>query len=113
MLFYDVLPTGIDFNELPTPYIEERVKGSEKGQEMTYIKKKEHKYLYDGFSARDFQIKEILESGAKDLLQPTSPISQSRLDSFDNTQYAGSSLEASLVESEKVEDSTAASEVKE
>lgn len=48
------------------------------------------------FSARDFQLQEILESGSYDLLQPVSPIKLSPLSSLDLAERSSYELDKYL-----------------
>lgn len=48
---------------------------------------------YSSFRVRDFQLQEIIESGATDLLTQTGTIASDRLDALDAANYASSQLE--------------------
>lgn len=59
----------------------------------------------DKFTARDFQLQEILESGSYDLLTPVAPIQLNRLSSLDSAERVSAELETYLNNSKQVVES--------
>lgn len=97
MLFNKIPFIEPDFVTPPDSFVYQRVdKTDSQGLKSSVMEKKVATRAYDGFSARDFQLQEILESGSTDLLTPVSPIAPSKLSSLDSASAASGSMQAAL-----------------
>lgn len=78
---------GSDFVDPPINYEFVRVDRVQNGQRVSRVElKHDDGSFYQKFKARDFQLQEIIDAGAFDLLTPVSPLQVSKLASLDSVQ---------------------------
>lgn len=83
-----------DFVHPPKDFTFTRVDSvSKTGVRISQMEKKEFVRNYDQFTARDFQLQELIESGAVDLLKPTSAIAPDKLYALDASAVAASRID--------------------
>lgn len=104
-------PLEADFVKTPINYEFVRVDRLQDGKRVSRVElKHDDGSFYHKFSARDFQLQEIVESGSFDLLQPVSPLQVSKLASLDSVQRSSISLDDYLNRLQSVENVSEKSE---
>lgn len=89
-----------DFVSPPESFSYNRVEELIDGVRCMVLKKVVPVNQFENFRSHEFQLRELIESGATEFLKPTGTLQGSKLDSYDHANFAADNLDSYIASSE-------------